>query len=79
MLVQSCQIGTNLWLQHWTTARPGELRSPAMFLGIYATITMVYMILMFCFTYIVMVLAGVRATVRLHDGLLDSIMHLPMR
>ncbi|KAF9324959.1 Multidrug resistance-associated protein 1 [Linnemannia elongata] len=78
LLVQSCQIGTNLWLQHWTAARPGESRSPGMFLGVYAAITLVYMILMFCFTYVIMVWAGVRATVRLHDGLLNSIMHLPM-
>ncbi|KAH7052509.1 multi drug resistance-associated protein MRP [Linnemannia elongata] len=78
LLVQSCQIGTNLWLQHWTAARPGESRSPGMFLGVYAAITLVYMVLMFCFDYVIMVWAGVRATVRLHDGLLNSIMHLPM-
>ncbi|KAG0271977.1 Multidrug resistance-associated protein 1 [Linnemannia exigua] len=78
LLVQACQIGTNLWLQHWTTARPGESRSPSMFLGVYATITVVYMILMFFFTYALMVWVGVRATIRLHDGLLSSIMRLPM-
>ncbi|KAF8949214.1 Multidrug resistance-associated protein 1 [Haplosporangium gracile] len=78
LLVQACQIGTNLWLQHWTSARPNESRSPGMSLGVYAAIMIVYMGLMFCFTYAVMVWAGVRATVRLHDGLLDSILHLPM-
>ncbi|KAF9935191.1 Multidrug resistance-associated protein 1 [Linnemannia zychae] len=78
LLVQCCQIGTNLWLQHWTAAIPGESRSPGMFLGVYAAITVVYMILMFCFTYALMVWAGVRATMHLHDGLLDSIMKLPM-
>ncbi|KAF9898957.1 Multidrug resistance-associated protein 1, partial [Linnemannia zychae] len=78
LLVQACQIGTNLWLQHWTAARPGESRPPGTFLGVYAAITVVYMILMFSFTYILMVLAGVRATVQLHDGLLNSIMRLPM-
>ncbi|KAG0299913.1 Multidrug resistance-associated protein 1 [Linnemannia gamsii] len=78
ILVQSCQIGTNLWLQHWTSAGPGESHSPAMFLGVYAAITVVYMILMFSCTYFVMVWAGIRATTRLHDGLLSSILHLPM-
>ncbi|KAG0212130.1 Multidrug resistance-associated protein 1, partial [Mortierella sp. NVP41] len=78
LLVQTCQIGTNLWLQHWTSARPGESRSPAMFLGVYAAITVVYMVLMFLFTYVVMVWAGIRATTRLHDDLLNSILRLPM-
>ncbi|KAG0371433.1 hypothetical protein BGX24_001677 [Mortierella sp. AD032] len=78
LLVQTCQIGTNLWLQHWTAARPGESRSPGMFLGVYAAITVVYMVLMFLFTYAIMVWVGVRATARLHDSLLNSIMRLPM-
>jgi ABC-type multidrug transport system fused ATPase/permease subunit len=79
LLVQACQIGANLWLQHWTSTRLGESRSPGMFLGVYAGITAVYMILMFFFTFVVMTWAGIRATVRLHDGLLNSIMRLPMR
>ncbi|KAF9933078.1 Multidrug resistance-associated protein 1 [Linnemannia zychae] len=78
MLVQAGQIGTNLWLQYWTSARPGESRSPAMFLGVYAAITVVYMVLMFFFTFIVMVWAGIRATVHLHDALLNAILYLPM-
>ncbi|KAH7032042.1 LOW QUALITY PROTEIN: multi drug resistance-associated protein MRP [Linnemannia elongata] len=78
ILVQSCQIGTNLWLQHWTSAGSSESHSPAMFLGVYAAITVVYMILMFSCTYFVMVWAGIRATTRLHDGLLSSILCLPM-
>ncbi|KAF9146110.1 hypothetical protein BG015_011694 [Linnemannia schmuckeri] len=78
LLVQACQIGTNLWLQHWTSGRPDEPRSPGMFLSVYAAITIVYMILMFCFTFAAMVWVGVRATVRLHDRLLDSILYLPM-
>ncbi|KAG0271907.1 Canalicular multispecific organic anion transporter 2, partial [Linnemannia gamsii] len=49
-----------------------------MLLGVYAAITVVYMILAFCFNYVGMIWAGVRASRNLHDGLLDSIMHLPM-
>ena len=75
---QACQIGTNLWLEHWTSLSATETRSPAMFLGIYAVITVMYMILSFSVTYVIMVWAGLRATARLHDDLLNTILRLPM-
>ncbi|GJJ74849.1 ATP-binding cassette, subfamily C (CFTR/MRP), member 1 [Entomortierella parvispora] len=78
ILSQSCQIGTNLWLEHWTSVSPNQARSPGMFLGIYAVITVMYMILSFSVTYVIMVWAGLRATARLHDDLLHSILRLPM-
>ncbi|KAG0282294.1 Multidrug resistance-associated protein 1, partial [Linnemannia gamsii] len=79
LLVQACKIGANVWLQHWTAARPGESRSStSMFLGVYAAIAVVCMTSMFCFAYAMMIWTGVRATRYLHDRLLNSIMHLPM-
>jgi ABC-type multidrug transport system fused ATPase/permease subunit len=77
-MAQACQIGTNLWLEHWTSLSQSETRSPALFLGIYAVITVMYMCLSFAVTYVIMVWAGLRATARLHDGLLNSILSLPM-
>ncbi|KAI9235213.1 MAG: P-loop containing nucleoside triphosphate hydrolase protein [Podila humilis] len=76
--VQGCQIGTNLWLEHWTTVRDDEGHKPAMFLGVYAAITLAFMMMNYLVTYVLMVWAGVRATARLHDELLDSILRLPM-
>ncbi|KAF9213044.1 hypothetical protein BGZ59_005984 [Podila verticillata] len=76
--VQGCQIGTNLWLEHWTTVRDDEGHKPAMFLGVYAAITLAFMMMNYLVTYVLMVWAGVRATARLHDELLDSILRLPI-
>lgn len=76
--VQGCQIGTNLWLEHWTTVKDDEGHKPALFLGVYAAITLAFMLMNYLVTYVLMVWAGVRATARLHDELLDSILRLPM-
>ncbi|KAG0338569.1 Multidrug resistance-associated protein 1, partial [Podila humilis] len=76
--LQSCQIGTNLWLEHWTSLRDDESHSPAKFLGVYAAITAAFALMQYSVTYVIMVWAGVRATERLHDELLDSVLRLPM-
>lgn len=76
--LQSCQIGTNLWLEHWTSVKDDEGHKPALFLGVYAAITIAFMFMNYAVTYVIMVWAGVRATARLHDDLLDSILRLPM-
>ncbi|KAF9302959.1 Multidrug resistance-associated protein 1 [Mortierella antarctica] len=76
--LQSCQIGTNLWLEHWTSVKDDESHKPALFLGVYAAITIAFMFMNYAVTYVIMVWAGVRATARLHDDLLDSILRLPM-
>ncbi|KAG0322889.1 hypothetical protein BG000_002779, partial [Podila horticola] len=76
---QGCQIGTNVWLQHWTNVAPdGTKNDPAMFLGVYAALIAVFMVATFLVTYVVMVMAGLRACQRLHEQLLASVMHLPM-
>ncbi|KAF9933093.1 hypothetical protein FBU30_006594 [Linnemannia zychae] len=49
-----------------------------MFLGIYAVLVFCYMMLHMVVTYVVMVLAGIRASRILHDNLLNSIFRLPM-
>ncbi|KAG0092465.1 Multidrug resistance-associated protein 1 [Podila epicladia] len=76
--LQSCQIGTNLWLEHWTSVKDDDGHKPALFLGVYAAITIAYMFMNYAVTYVIMVWAGVRATARLHDDLLNSILRLPM-
>ncbi|KAF9324564.1 hypothetical protein BG006_000412 [Podila minutissima] len=32
--LQSCQIGSNLWLEHWTSVKDDEGHKPALFLGV---------------------------------------------
>ncbi|KAI1315141.1 hypothetical protein EDD11_001246 [Mortierella claussenii] len=78
ILEQSCQVGTNLWLEHWTSTSNKDAQSPAKFLGVYSAILVVYMSLNFAVTYAIMVFAGLRAATRIHNDLLDSILRLPM-
>ncbi|KAG0363538.1 hypothetical protein BGZ54_008118 [Gamsiella multidivaricata] len=78
LLMQTCQVGTNIWLEHWTRISENGTRSPAEFLGVYAAIVVVYMGLNFFTTYLLMVVAGLRATAQLHDALLNAILRLPM-
>ncbi|KAH7052510.1 hypothetical protein BKA57DRAFT_533718 [Linnemannia elongata] len=76
---QACQIGTNIWLKHWTTiGSDGHENSPAKFLGVYAALVFTYMMLHMVVTFVVMVMAGIRASRLLHEQLLNSILHLPM-
>ncbi|KAG0012086.1 hypothetical protein BGZ81_001777 [Podila clonocystis] len=76
---QGCQIGTNVWLQHWTNVAPDSTKNkPAMFLTVYAALIAVFMVATFLVTYVVMVMAGLRACQRLHEQLLASVMYLPM-
>ncbi|KAG0305091.1 Multidrug resistance-associated protein 1, partial [Dissophora globulifera] len=76
IVMQAAQIGTNLWLEHWTSS--SGTGSPGEFLGVYAAIVIVYMGLNFLVTFVLMVIAAVRATAKLHDDLLAAILHLPM-
>ncbi|KAF9107853.1 hypothetical protein BGX29_004457 [Mortierella sp. GBA35] len=79
LTAQACQIGTNIWLKHWTTiGSDGRENSPALFLGVYAALVFTYMMLHMVVTFVTMVLAGIRASRLLHDQLLTSILHLPM-
>ncbi|KAF9146111.1 hypothetical protein BG015_011695 [Linnemannia schmuckeri] len=76
---QGCQIGTNIWLKHWTTiGSDGHENSPAKFLGVYAALVFTFMMLHMIVTFVVMVMAGIRASRLLHEQLLNSILHLPM-
>ncbi|KAF9404688.1 hypothetical protein BGZ76_006849, partial [Entomortierella beljakovae] len=78
IVMQACQIGTNLWLEHWTGVSNSDKQSPALFLGVYAAIMVAFMFLNFVVIYVFMVIIGVRATAKLHDDLLSSILRLPM-
>ncbi|KAF9313900.1 hypothetical protein BG003_004712 [Podila horticola] len=74
---QACQIGTNLWLKYWTS--PDSVGNPvSMLLGVYAALILAFMVLNVVVSYVVMVLAAIRASTRLHERLLSTMLRLPM-
>ncbi|KAG0345643.1 Multidrug resistance-associated protein 1 [Podila humilis] len=78
ILAQACQIGTNLWLKYWTTPGSGAERPLGVLLGVYAALIMSYMIITVIVSYVVMVLGAIRASTRLHERLLTTMLRLPM-
>ncbi|KAF9400580.1 Multidrug resistance-associated protein 1, partial [Entomortierella beljakovae] len=78
LFIQACQIGANLWLEHWANISSDDKQSPDLFLGVYAAIMVVYMLLNYAVTYVFMIWIGMKATAKLHDDLLNSILRLPM-
>ncbi|KAF9974092.1 Canalicular multispecific organic anion transporter 2 [Actinomortierella ambigua] len=77
VIAQACQIGTNVWLKHWTS--PASTNSSvALLLGIYALLVLVFAFLNVIAGFSSMVLAALRASERLHENLLSSLLRLPM-
>ncbi|KAG0330517.1 Canalicular multispecific organic anion transporter 2 [Podila humilis] len=77
-VIQGCQIGTTAWLQRWVGEEQDTERSHGYYLGIYAALVFAYMVLTVWTSYTTMVSAGVRASKRLHYGLLNNVLRLPM-
>ncbi|KAG0273442.1 hypothetical protein BGZ95_010750 [Linnemannia exigua] len=75
---QGLQIGTNVWLKHWTTQSGAEKYSVSEFLGVYAALVISFLIANVTVTYITMVIAAIRASTLLHESLLSKMLHLPM-
>ncbi|KAF8937351.1 multidrug resistance-associated protein 3 [Dissophora ornata] len=75
---QALQIGTNLWLQYWSSVAGTGRHTIAEFLGVYATLIFIYMVFNVFSAYITMVMAAIRASTRLHDRLLTKMSRLPM-
>ncbi|OAQ30094.1 hypothetical protein K457DRAFT_73774, partial [Linnemannia elongata AG-77] len=77
-LVQSIQIGSNIWLKYWVTNSASGNLTLSGYLGIYAAFIIAFVLLSALVTYFAMVLAIVRAAKRLHERLLDKVLRLPM-
>ncbi|KAF9984832.1 hypothetical protein BGZ65_012496 [Modicella reniformis] len=75
---QALQIGTNVWLKHWTSVSGTGDNSIGKFLGVYAALVFASMSMSVTVTYTAMVLAAIRASKRLHEGLLSKMLRLPM-
>ncbi|KAG0275987.1 hypothetical protein BGZ95_008143 [Linnemannia exigua] len=77
-LVQSIQIGSNIWLKYWVVNTASGSLTLAGYLGIYAALIVAFVLLSALVTYFAMVLAIVRAARRLHERLLEKVLRLPM-
>ncbi|KAG0274352.1 Multidrug resistance-associated protein 1, partial [Linnemannia gamsii] len=78
VVIQGCQIGTNIWLQNWIKVAATSTHGIGYYMGIYTTLIIIFMGLMFCASYKILVMACVQAADRLHSKLLTSILRMPM-
>ncbi|KAF9962914.1 Canalicular multispecific organic anion transporter 2 [Modicella reniformis] len=77
VLGQAAQIGTNIWLKHWSSVAVSG-NPVGEFLGVYAALIAICMVMNAGSGYTTMVLAAVRASTRLHEQLLTKMLRLPM-
>ncbi|KAG0264019.1 hypothetical protein BG011_007579 [Mortierella polycephala] len=75
---QSFQIGTNVWLKHWTNVAQSESYNLGELLGVYAALVLAFMAMSVTVTWVTMVIAAIRASTRLHERLLSTMLRLPM-
>lgn len=82
LLAQGCLVSTSLWLKHWIKisreAKDDEPLSLFMFLGVYAFLTLVYVLLYMVITWLGLAVARIRASERIHSHLLEKVFRLPM-
>ncbi|KAF9143116.1 Canalicular multispecific organic anion transporter 2, partial [Linnemannia schmuckeri] len=77
-IIQGCQIGTNTWLEHWVNVAKTSTHTVGYYMGVYAALVVIFMLLIVWTSYTTMVSAGVRASKQLHNMLLNNILRLPM-
>ncbi|KAG0059671.1 hypothetical protein BGZ90_004380, partial [Linnemannia elongata] len=77
-VIQGCQIGTNIWLQNWIKVAATSTHGIGYYMGIYTVLVVIFMGLIFCASYKIIVMACVQAADRLHSKLLTSILRMPM-
>lgn len=77
-IINACHVGTNLWLQDWVSVAENAPHGVGYYMGVYAAIILIYMILIVWTSYTTMVTVGVRASRALHSRLLDNVLRLPM-
>ncbi|KAF9542257.1 hypothetical protein EC957_002209 [Mortierella hygrophila] len=78
VVIQGCQIGTNIWLQNWIKVATTSTHGIGYYMGIYSVLVVIFMVLIFCASYKIIVMACVQAADRLHSKLLTSILRMPM-
>lgn len=78
ILWQILQLTIPFWLQHWTSTAETTTHSTGYFLGIYAVVLVLYMLVDVYLTYLSTVQAPLHASKALHEKLLAKILCLPM-
>ncbi|KAF9942225.1 hypothetical protein BGZ67_002558 [Mortierella alpina] len=79
LITELCMVGTSLWLKHWITKTKEELDdSLVLFLGVYAALTVVYVVLFIVFLYLILAVGRIRASELIHQRLLSTVLRLPM-
>ncbi|KAG0046312.1 Multidrug resistance-associated protein 1 [Gryganskiella cystojenkinii] len=76
---QACQISTSFWLRYWVTADEREdTRSVAFFLGGYAVLVGVFLVVDVLVNYTANVICGIQGAKVLHNNLLTRVLLMPM-
>ncbi|KAK3833442.1 MAG: multidrug resistance-associated protein 3 [Linnemannia elongata] len=78
VVIQGCQIGSNIWLQNWIKVAATSTHGIGYYMGVYSILVIIFMSLIFCASYKIIVMACVQAAERLHSKLLTSILRMPM-
>ncbi|KAF9207542.1 Multidrug resistance-associated protein 1 [Haplosporangium sp. Z 27] len=83
VLAQACLVSTNLWLKYWLSASEqidGVKENPlslAMFLSVFAMLTIAHVATCILLYWITFAVAGIRASEHLHRTMITRIMRLP--
>ncbi|KAF9435261.1 hypothetical protein BGZ76_006616 [Entomortierella beljakovae] len=72
------QQSVPIWLEHWIRVADTTNHSVFYFLGIYGALVISFILVDVYLTYVMNVLACIRASIVLHDSLLARILRLPM-
>ncbi|KAG0214051.1 Multidrug resistance-associated protein 1 [Mortierella sp. GBA30] len=78
LIIHACHIGTNIWLQDWVKVAENAPHGIGYYMGIYAVLVILYMMLIVWTSYTTMVTVGVKASKKLHNSLLNNVLRLPM-
>ncbi|KAF9898645.1 Canalicular multispecific organic anion transporter 1, partial [Linnemannia zychae] len=78
VVIQGCQIGSNMWLQNWVKVAAVSVHGIGYYMGVYTILIVAFMGLIFCASYKIIVSACVQAADRLHSRLLNSVLRIPM-
>ncbi|GBG83673.1 hypothetical protein CBR_g37475 [Chara braunii] len=77
VFIEISRVGSSLWLTKWSGAGARALHSAFYYIGVYAVISLCQVLFQFSKQFQV-VIGSLRATKRLHEGMLGSVLFVPM-
>ncbi|KAI1321343.1 Multidrug resistance-associated protein 1 [Mortierella claussenii] len=93
IIAQACLVSTSLWLKHWIKESEkhndgkdrdhhdypeSPMPSTRLFLGVYALLTILYVVIYVGLSWLMFAIARIRASQILHRNLITKILRLPM-